>query len=108
MIAIYSGANTTITHSEIQAIVPELSSSDVLLVQMENNFDATHSIIKIAHDLGKRVILNPAPYSAEIIPSIPFVDVITPNETEPLYYRVSRSTILIRQKSGATYCRTGG
>ncbi|APG16703.1 ribokinase [Kosakonia radicincitans DSM 16656] len=82
MIAIYSGANKTITHNEIQAIIPELSSSDVLLVQLENNFDATHSIIKIAHELGKRVILNPAPYSAEIIPSIPFVDVITPNETE--------------------------
>lgn len=82
MIAIYSGANTTITYSEIQKIIPELSSSDVLLVQLENNFDATHSLIKIAHELGKQVILNPAPYSAEIIPSIPFVDVITPNETE--------------------------
>lgn len=82
MIAIHSGANTTVTHSEIQAIIPELCSSDVLLVQLENNFDATHSLIKIAHDLGKIVILNPAPYSAEIIPGIPFVDVITPNETE--------------------------
>ncbi|MFH3733460.1 PfkB family carbohydrate kinase, partial [Acinetobacter baumannii] len=32
MIAIYSGANTTITHNEIEAIIPELTSSDVLLV----------------------------------------------------------------------------
>lgn len=46
MIAIYSGANTTITHNEIEAIIPELSASDVLLVQLENNFDATHSLIK--------------------------------------------------------------
>ncbi|MEB0866456.1 PfkB family carbohydrate kinase [Citrobacter youngae] len=82
MIAIYSGANTTVTINEIQAIIPELSSSDVLLVQLENNFDATSSLIKIAHDLGKTVILNPAPYSDEIIPSIPYVDLITPNETE--------------------------
>ncbi len=82
MIAIYSGANTTVTHNEIQAIIPELSSSDVLLVQLENNFDATLSLIKIAHKLGKRVILNPAPYSAAIISGIPYVDVITPNETE--------------------------
>ncbi|MCP5899096.1 PfkB family carbohydrate kinase, partial [Klebsiella pneumoniae] len=58
------------------------TSSDVLLVQLENNFDATHALIKIARELGKTVILNPAPYSAEIIPSIPYVDVITPNETE--------------------------
>lgn len=82
MIAIYSGANTTVTCNEIQKIIPELSSSDVLLVQLENNFDATHALIKIAHGLGKFVILNPAPYSAEIISSLPFVDVITPNETE--------------------------
>ena len=82
MIAIYSGANTTITHNEIEAIIPELSASDVLLVQLENNFDATHSLIKIARELGKTVILNPAPYSAEIIKSIPYIDVITPNETE--------------------------
>ncbi|HBC1013072.1 TPA: DeoR family transcriptional regulator [Escherichia coli] len=82
MIAVYSGANMTVTSNEVQNIVPELSSSDVLLVQLENNFDATHSLIKIAHELGKLVILNPAPYSADIIPCLPFVDVITPNETE--------------------------
>jgi ribokinase len=34
-------------------IIPELSASDVLLVQLENNFDATHSLIKIARELGK-------------------------------------------------------
>lgn len=82
MIAIYSGANTTITHNEVQSMIPELSSADVLLVQLENNLDATHALIKIANELKKTIILNPAPYSAGIIPSIPFVDVITPNETE--------------------------
>lgn len=71
MIAIYSGANTTITYSEIQKIIPELSSSDVLLVQLENNFDATHSLIKIAHELGKRVILNPAPILLKLSPAFP-------------------------------------
>jgi ribokinase len=82
MIAIYSGANKTITHSEVQAISSELSSSDVLLVQLENNLDATVALIQIAHELGKTVILNPAPCSDEIISCLPFVDVITPNETE--------------------------
>ena len=82
MIAIYSGANKTITHSEVQAISSELSSSSVLLVQLENNLDATVALIKIAHELGKTVILNPAPCSDEIISCLPFVDVITPNETE--------------------------
>lgn len=82
MIAVYSGANGTFTRDEVQSVLPELSSSDVLLIQLENNHDATHSIIKIARELGKQIILNPAPYSPEIISSIPYVDVITPNETE--------------------------
>jgi hypothetical protein len=46
MIAIYSGANKTITHSEVQAIASELSSSDVLLVQLENNLDAIVALMK--------------------------------------------------------------
>lgn len=38
MIAIYPGANQTITDDEVAAIAPELTTSDVLLVQLENNF----------------------------------------------------------------------
>jgi sugar/nucleoside kinase (ribokinase family) len=52
------------------------------LVQLENNLDAIVALIEMAHGLGKTVILNPAPCSDEIIPCLPFVDVITPNETE--------------------------
>lgn len=82
MIAIYSGANTSVTHSEIKEITPELSGTDVLLVQLENNIDATRLLIDIAHEMGKKIILNPAPYSPDIISSIPYVEIITPNETE--------------------------
>lgn len=82
MIAIYPGANQTITDDEVAAIAPELTTSDVLLVQLENNFSATLNVIKLAHALGKKVILNPAPYSSEILPYLDYLDVITPNETE--------------------------
>lgn len=82
MIAIYPGANQTITDDEVAAIAPELATSDVLLVQLENNFSATLNVIKLAHALGKKVILNPAPYSSEILPYLEYLDVITPNETE--------------------------
>ncbi|EOF5381201.1 ribokinase [Salmonella enterica] len=82
IIAIYPGANTTITPEEIQDITSELSTSNVLLVQLENNFNATKAIIEIAHNMGKTVILNPAPYSHNIISCLHHVDVITPNETE--------------------------
>lgn len=49
MIAIYSGANKTLTDGEIAEMTPELSQSDVLLVQLENNFSATLNAIKLAH-----------------------------------------------------------
>lgn len=82
MIAIYPGANQTITEDEVAAITPELTNADVLLVQLENNFSATLNAIKLARALGKKVILNPAPYCDEILPHLDYLDVITPNETE--------------------------
>ncbi|HCI4313085.1 TPA: DeoR family transcriptional regulator [Salmonella enterica subsp. enterica serovar Infantis] len=82
MIAVYSGANVTITENEVQGIVPELKKSDVLLVQLENNFDATISLVKIARSMNKTIILNPAPYSPEAIEFLSYINIITPNETE--------------------------
>ena len=82
MIAIYSGANTTISEDEVAAITPELEDSDVLLVQLENNFVATLSAMKLAKALGVKVILNPAPFSNNALDCLEYVDLITPNETE--------------------------
>lgn len=82
MIAIYSGANKTISEDEVAAIAPELEDSDVLLVQLENNFAATLSAMKLAKALGVKVILNPAPFSSHALECLEYVDVITPNETE--------------------------
>ena len=82
MIAIYPGANTTISEDEVAAIAPELEDSDVLLVQLENNFSATLSAMKLARALGVKVIMNPAPFSKHAFECLEYVDVITPNETE--------------------------
>lgn len=82
MIAIYSGANKTITEDEVAEMVPELEGSNVLLVQLENNFTATLSAMKLAKALGVKVILNPAPSSRHALECLEYVDVITPNETE--------------------------
>ncbi|XBS69199.1 ribokinase [Acerihabitans sp. KWT182] len=82
MIAIYSGANKTITDEEVAEMANELSDSDVLLVQLENNFSATLNAMKLARALGVKIIMNPAPYSADIAQCLAYVDVVTPNETE--------------------------
>lgn len=82
MIAIYSGANKTLTDGEVAEMTHELAGSDVLLVQLENNFSATLNAIKLATTLGVRVIMNPAPFSADALACLHYVDVLTPNETE--------------------------
>lgn len=82
MIAIYSGANHTITEEEVLEITPELEDADVLLLQLENNFSATLSAMKLAKALDTQIILNPAPYSDDVLTCLSYVDVITPNETE--------------------------
>ncbi|MCP2231212.1 MULTISPECIES: ribokinase [Erwinia] len=82
MIAIYSGANQTLTDGEVAEMTHELSGADVLLLQLENNFSATLNAMKLANTLGVRVIMNPAPFSDDVLKCLQYVDVITPNETE--------------------------
>jgi len=82
MIAIHPGANKSITNQEVAAMLDELAGANVLLVQMENNFPATLNAVKLAKELGVTVILNPAPYSPEVLECLDYVDMITPNETE--------------------------
>jgi ribokinase len=56
---------------------------DYLLLQLEIPFDAVCYAIKRAKELGKTVILNPAPAPEEIPDCIlKLLDYITPNETE--------------------------
>lgn len=82
MIAIYSGANQTLTDAEVAEMTHKLSGADVLLLQLENNFSATLNAMKLANTLGVRVIMNPAPFSDDVLKCLQYVDVITPNETE--------------------------
>lgn len=82
MIAICPGANLLVSEEEVAALKPQLQESEVVLVQLENNFDAITALMQLAADLDKRVILNPAPYSPEVEAMIAHADLITPNETE--------------------------
>ncbi len=49
---------------------------------MENNFPATLSAMRLARALETQIILNPAPYSDDVLSCLNYVDIITPNETE--------------------------
>lgn len=64
------GANLCVTAEDVDAMGTVLSNASVVLLQLENNLDAI------------RQILNPAPFNPEARALLPFVDIITPNETE--------------------------
>ena len=81
-IAICPGANQLVTDQEVAELMPYIQESEVLLVQLENNFDAIDGVMKLAKGLKTQVILNPAPYSSDVDRLIEHADLITPNETE--------------------------
>lgn len=81
-VAVFPGANTTLTRQEIDDLLPVFTTSDILLLQLENNPDALLHAILLAKKAGLTVVLNPAPYSPAIIDWLPRVDIVTPNQSE--------------------------
>ena len=81
-IVVASGANAFLSIQDITDAEQAIQSSDVILMQLETPIDTIVFAIKKCMDLGKKVILNPAPAQklpAEIFHSL---YLITPNETE--------------------------
>lgn len=82
MIMVHLGACGHITKDDIEREKETIASADLLLIQLEINFDALEYITEIAQQSGTRIILNPAP--AQFLPDsfLKKIDIITPNETE--------------------------
>lgn len=82
MILVLSGANTHITHEDIEYCESQIAEADTLLLQLETNIDAIEHAVSIAHQHGVRIILNPAPARELSEALLSRIDVITPNESE--------------------------
>lgn len=67
---------------EVVAAIQALAPADVLVLQLETNFEAVAASLRIGREMGMRIICNPAP--AHTIPAecYPLIDFLTPNETE--------------------------
>ncbi|HSP48056.1 MAG TPA: ribokinase [Clostridiaceae bacterium] len=82
-IVVIGSANESCTVEYIRENEDLLEASDYIMLQMEIPLETIHYVISRAHDLGKTVILNPAPAPAEIAGEILMkIDFLTPNETE--------------------------
>lgn len=81
-IVVVPGACGEITQQEVEACAPLIRESSYLLVQFEINQDALLSAMRIAHEAGVKIILNPAPCQNVTDEILAMADLVTPNETE--------------------------
>ncbi|OQA77760.1 MAG: Ribokinase [Tenericutes bacterium ADurb.Bin239] len=83
-IIVNSGANALYTFEEAkQDLLRNSKKGDILVLQLEMDFDVTMKIIPFAKELGLSVIFNPAPMSKDLdIKVLRDVDLLIVNEIE--------------------------
>ncbi len=83
-IVIVPGANGEVDREYARQILESRGEPDIFLLQLETPLDAIAFILQELKRRGKRSVLDPAPMPAkeEFAKLIPFLDVVTPNETE--------------------------
>ena len=82
-IVVIPGANATVTEQDIVDKEALLRDCDILLCQLEIPLKTVVYAAKRAKELGKTVILDPAPVPQEFPEELfSYIDIIKPNETE--------------------------
>lgn len=82
VIAVSPEACNELTAEEVRENSSLFNGADVFLTQFESNIQATEEAIRIAHEKGLKVILNPAPIQGHSEEIFRFVDYLIPNEIE--------------------------
>ncbi len=84
-IVVNQGANAHCTVDYLKQNDDRFKEADYVLLQMEVPVESVEYAIKRSHELGKCIVLNPAPAPDSLSDSIlRSVDYLTPNETETL------------------------
>ena len=83
-IVVAPGANGDYTEEDIRINRKAIEECDILLMQLEIPVPAVLEAAKIGHELGKCVVLNPAPAPSEELPSelFKYISLFIPNESE--------------------------
>lgn len=88
-IIIIPRANLEVSVEDVDDAAREITSADVLLLQLEIPVDSVVRAAEIAHEAGTKVILNPAPQRDLPPKTWEFVDLFVPNEGELLAFAES-------------------
>jgi ribokinase len=81
-VIVISGANARLAAADVESAASLIRSADVLLLQLEVPDETNRAAINIAYEMGKTIILNPAPYRPIERSVLNKVSVLTPNLTE--------------------------
>lgn len=81
-IIVVKGANDRLLPADVDEALPLLRRADCTVLQLEIPVETVYHTIAIAHRLGVRCILNPAPGLLLDLPRIAAVDWFIPNESE--------------------------
>lgn len=82
-IVVAAGANSTLSRKEIEDNILLIEQCDIVILQMEIPVKTVVFAAKKAKELGKIVILDPAPVPKEFPEELyAYLDIIKPNETE--------------------------
>jgi ribokinase len=82
IIAVAPGANNRLSPADIETAKAAFEGAGVVVLQLETPMETVVAAAKAGRAAGAKVILNPAP--AQVLPGeiYPFIDILTPNETE--------------------------
>lgn len=82
-IVIVAGANGALTPPVVDQFDAVLQAADVLICQLEVPYDTVGHVLRRGRELGKTVILNPAPASGALpVDWYGSIDYLIPNESE--------------------------
>lgn len=81
-IAVASGANHALSPDDVDKAAVQIEDSAVLLIQLETPIATVERSAERGSQMGKVVILNPAPAQVLSDKLLAGLDIITPNETE--------------------------
>ncbi|MCJ1979935.1 ribokinase [Pseudolactococcus carnosus] len=81
-ITVVAGANGMVDDTYVVAHADIITEANVLLMQLEIPISVVKQGLSIAKAAGLVTILNPAPFSADVLDLLPQVDYLTPNELE--------------------------
>jgi ribokinase len=81
-IFIIPGANSYLEPEDIFQIKSVLTEMSFFLLQLEIKLDTVYAVLDLAHELGKKVILNPAPARNLDWKYLEGIYLFAPNETE--------------------------